>query len=336
MFHFILLIYFHHLIQLNLLMKSDIQQNTYEISGIAQGTTYVIKYISAKSIINKQAVDSIFDVMDQNFSIYKPNSLINSFNSASRYIIGTNHFQSLISQASFVSTLTRGAFDITTLPLSLIWGKFNPKPIIAPDQKQIEGILAYSGYQNIYFNNDTLIKKFPLLKLDADGIAQGYTVDVIADYLLALGIKDFLVEVGGEIRTNGFNSNKKPWIVGYIAADNYNLYDVASSQLAISGMSVSTSGRLSKFSNTNIGKKSHIIDPRTGKTVENNIISVTVLSHKCVITDAFDNGLMVLGLDSAFKLCNILPDMGIHIVYTSDSGVIRDSSNAFFKKYLLK
>ena len=336
MIHLAFISYISLFSQLFILLTPEIHHNTYEIFGRAQGTTYTVKYIYSKPVVNKHAIDSIFDVMDQNFSIYRPNSLINSFNSASRYIIATNHLQSLISEASFVSTITRGAFDITTLPLSLIWGKFNPKPIIAPDQKQIEGILAYSGYQNIYFNNDSLIKKFPLLKLDSDGIAQGYTVDVIADYLFTLGIKDFLVEVGGEIRTNGFNSNKKPWIVGYIAADNYNLYDVASSQLAISGMSVSTSGRLSKFSNTNIGRKSHIIDPRIGKTVENNIISVSVLSHKCVITDAFDNGLMVLGLDSAFKLCNILPDMGIHIVYKSDSGVIRDTSNAFFKKYLLK
>jgi thiamine biosynthesis lipoprotein len=336
MFYFSLQICFHLLFQINFLLNTGGQQKMHEISGFAQGTTYVVKYAYAKPIVSKQAVDSIFDLMDQHFSLYKPNSSINSFNRASRYIITTNHFQVLINEANKVSTVTGGAFDITTLPLSLIWGKFNPNPVTAPNLEHINHVLAYSGYQNIYLKGDSLIKKFPSLKLDSDGIAQGYTVDVIAEYLLALDIKDFLVEVGGEIRTHGFNSNNKPWVIGYLSAENQNSYDESSSQIAISGMSVSTSGRLSKFLNTNLGKKSHIIDPRTGKTVENNIISVTVLSPKCVTADAFDNGLMVLGLDSAFKLAKTVPDIGIHLVYKSDSGEIRDTSNFFFKKYRIK
>lgn len=322
--------------QLIILLTPEIHQNTYEISGRAQGTTYTVKYIHSNPVVNKHAIDSIFDVMDQNFSLYKPHSLINSFNHTSRAILISDHFRCLIDHANFVSKETNGAFDITTLPLSLLWGKFNSQPIIAPSLAQIDSVLLYSGYHNLYIKGDSLIKNAPMLKVDSDGIAQGYTVDVISAYLVSLDIKGYLVEVGGEVSTKGFNSNKQPWVVGYITAEDYNNYAVPSSRLALSGMSVSTSGRLSKFSKTNIGKKSHIIDPRTGQTVENSIISVTVLSPKCVLTDAFDNGMMVLGLDTAFKLCSTFPDMGLHIVYQSNSGEIKDTANAFFKKHIFK
>lgn len=336
MLHFVFISYFSLVSLFISLLPKGLDTRTYVISGFAQGTTYSIKYIYADAVVNKNAIDSIFDLMDYNFSLYKPHSLINSFNKAPRSIQLTDHFSKLIKHANFVSAVTAGAFDITTLPLSILWGKFKPGTIVAPDNTLIETTLAFSGYHNIYVKDDSLIKYYPLLKLDADGIAQGYTVDVISAYLSSLGIQDFLVEVGGEIRTKGFNSRKEPWVVGYISAGDYNFNTTSSSRLALSGMSVSTSGRLSKFSNTNIGKKSHIIDPRTGKTVENNIISVTVLSSECVLSDAFDNGMMVLGLDSALKLCSNFPDMGLHIVYTSDSGHIRDSANAFFKKHIFQ
>ncbi len=336
MLHFVFLTYFSLFTPFFSFFPKGLDNKTYEISGLAQGTTYSIKYIYPNAVVNKNAIDSIFDLMDYNFSLYKAHSLINSFNKTPRSIQLTDHFRTLIEHANFVSAATAGAFDMTTLPLSILWGKFNSGTIVAPDNTQIETALAYSGFQNLYIKGDSLIKYYPLLKLDADGIAQGYTVDVISSYLCSLGLEDFIVEVGGEIRTKGFNSSKQPWVVGYISAGDYNLNAMSSSRLALSGMSVSTSGRLSKFSNTNIGKKSHIIDPRTGKTVENNIISVTVLSPKCVLTDAFDNGMMALGIDSAFKLCSSFPDMGLHIVYTSDSGDIRDSANAFFKKHILK
>jgi thiamine biosynthesis lipoprotein len=336
MFHFVFLTYFSLFTPFISLFPKELDNKTYEISGLAQGTTYSIKYIYANAMVNKNAIDSIFDLMDYNFSLYKTYSLINSFNKVPRSVQLTDHFRTLIRNANFVSAATAGAFDITTLPLSILWGKFTTGTILAPNNTQIETALAYSGYQNIYIKGDSLFKKQPLLKIDADGIAQGYTVDIISAYLCSLGIKDFLVEVGGEIRTKGINNSKQPWVVGFIGASDYNSDGATSSRLALSGMSVSTSGRLSKFTNTNIGKKSHIIDPRTGKTVENNIISVTVLSPKCVLTDAFDNGMMVLGLDSAFKLCSNFPDMGLHIVYTSDSGDIRDTANAFFKKHILK
>ncbi len=336
MLHFVFLTYFSLFTPFFSFFPKGLDNKTYEISGLAQGTSYSIKYIYASAVVNKKAIDSIFDLMDYNFSLYKAHSLINSFNNAPRSIQLTDHFSTLIKHANFVSAATAGAFDITTLPLSILWGKFNSGKIVAPDTAQIEATLAYSGYQNIYIKGDSLIKSYPPLKLDADGIAQGYTVDVISAYLSSLGIQDFLVEVGGEIRTKGFKSRKEPWVVGYISAGDYNFNTTSSSRLALSGLSVSTSGRLSKYSNTNIGKKSHIVDPRTGKTVENSIISVTVLSSKCVLSDAFDNGMMVLGLDSALKLCSNFPDMGLHIVYTSGSGDIRDSANAFFKKHILK
>ena len=308
---------------------------TFHISGTAQGTTYAITYRHPNQVIHKHAIDSIFNVLNAEFSLYQQHSTILSFNLSKRGVRVSERLNKLVADAIYISQLTQGAFDITILPLAIIWGKFNKTSIPIPSATAIQSALRVSGYHKIKLNGDSLIKLNPGVQIDPDGIAQGYSVDLIAGYLEKFGIENFLVEIGGEIKTKGLNSEGKPWRIDFPKAKDYAINSTASDKvLTLSGMGVSTSARFSKFTSTQSGKRSHIINPESGLTLENNIASVTVIAPKTVLADGFDNAFMVMGIERALKLSDSIKNIGVHIVYETDKGVIKDTSNSFFRKFV--
>lgn len=308
---------------------------TFHISGTAQGTTYSIIYNHPVQVINKNSIDSIFTELNAEFSLYQQQSSILSFNQSHRGIPASAHIKNLVENAIGISQLTHGAFDITLLPLSIIWGKFNKNSIAQPSANTIKAALGLSGFQNIYFRSDSLLKCQPGVQIDPDGIAQGYSVDIIASYLEQLGIRSFLVEIGGEIQTKGFNSEGNLWRIDYPKASDYAINSIANDRiLKLSGMGVSTSARFSKFTTTGNGKKSHIIDPGSGFTLENNIISVTVIAPKTVLADGYDNAFMVMGIEKSLNFADSRKDIGVHIVYESERGLIKDTCNSLFRNHI--
>lgn len=305
------------------------------ITGEAQGTTYSITYQHPFQAVHKSEIDSLLLALDNEFSLYNNHSSIITFNKASRGIKSSTHISTLIRKSLQISASTQGAFDITIFPLAILWGKFNKTTISVPTAKSIQSALLVSGYKKITLTSDSLLKSNPFTKIDTDGIAQGYSVDVIANYLEKMAINDFLVEVGGEIKTKGYNKEGKLWRIGFPQSNNYSLNSKLDNQvLALTNLAVSTSARFSKFTTTQLGKKSHIIDPRTGLTLENGIISVTVIAQDGISADGYDNGFMVLGIDSSIALANSIKNIGIHIVYESEGGEIKDTSNNYFKNFI--
>ena len=307
----------------------------YTITGIAQGTTYSISYKFPFKVVQKSAIDSIFHSLDNEFSLYKQESAIIAFNHSSRGILASQHLKYLISTAQEISRSTYGAFDITILPLAIIWGKFNKDIIPIPSPISVQSTLSVCGSEKIMLTADSLVKFNPGVMIDTDGIAQGYSVDVLATYLESLGIQDFLVEIGGEIKSKGFNLEGLPWLIDYPKAADYLLNQISKNRyLKLSNLAVSTSARFSKFTSTQQGKKSHIIDPRTGMVLENGIISVTVIANETILADAYDNGFMVIGIDSSINLANSIKNIGVHIVYETNNGEIKDTCNNYFEKFI--
>lgn len=307
----------------------------YQITGTAQGTTYSISYLHPFQLVHKSSIDSIFHSLDNEFSIYKHESAILSFNHSSRGIPTSKHLKHLVSNALEISRSTHGAFDITILPLAIMWGKFNKEMIPLPSPLSVQSVLSVCGFEKIEMTADSLLKLNPDLEIDPDGIAQGYSVDVLGTYLENLEIKDFLVEIGGEIKTKGVNANGQPWRIDYPKATDYSINQMVDNKyLKLSNLSVSTSARLSKFTLTQQGKKSHIIDPRTGLVLENGIISVTVIANDAILADGYDNAFMVLGIDSSINLANSLKNTGVQFVYETINGEIKDTCNTYFRKFI--
>ena len=313
--------------------KLTIQQ-IFVLEGKAQGTTYTIKYISSDSILTKFEIDSVLHSIDQSLSLYNPQSLISLFNKSAIGIKYDEHLFNVVSQAIKTYTISQGAFDITCKPLSLLWG-FGKEANSLPPKEKISNALGSVGSNKLIFRNDSLIKLLPSVLIDCDGIAQGYSVDVLFEFVQQKKLSNYIIELGGEIRTAGFNVNQLPWMIGI---ENPNLsYDnefMLTRKVAISGKAITTSGSYRKFKKIGENYFSHVIDPVKGHPVDNGVISVSVIAKDAITADALDNAFMVMGIEKSFAFQNDMPDIGVFILYQKIDGSIADTSNAFFKSYL--
>jgi thiamine biosynthesis lipoprotein len=231
---------------------------------------------------------------------------------------------------------TGGIFDITVEPLVQAWG-FGPKKVASlPDSAAIKAIEACIGSSNLYIKDNTLYRTKPCIKLDVNGIAQGYSVDVVADYLEAHGIQNYLVEIGGEIRVKGHKQPGGEKMKIGIEAPGENDFELSmiSKVVAVDSGAITTSGSYRKFYESEGKKISHLIDPRTGYPSQNELISVTVFARDAITADAYDNALMVMGLKKALAFVEKRKDLSAHFIYRTKKGTVADTASSRFYKLL--
>ena len=311
-------------------------EKLFSISGLAQGTTYSIKYSNRDSLISKFEIDSILTAIDKSLSLYLSTSLISTFNTSAKGSLMDYHMKKVVEKAIEYNFLSKGYFDITVKPLSDLWG-FGLKPSNnPPSDKQIKTALQYVGVNMLYFKNDSLLKRNPKTEIDCNGIAQGYSVDVLCDFLNKKKITNYIVELGGEIKTSGTTEKGLQWLVGIEnPTSSYGEDYLVNKKIAISNLAVTTSGSYRKFKKYGTKYFTHIINPLVGKPLDNKIISVTVIAKNAMEADALDNVFTLLGIRSSFELVEHLSETGLYIVYQNSAGEIRDTSNQFFKAHLV-
>ena len=306
------------------------------LTGQAQGTSYTIKYIHSSAIIEKKSIQTVLASIDQALSLYKPTSLITQFNKSSRGAKADAHLRHVVRTSQLINLSTHGCFDITAKPISMLWGFNAMMPTSIPSNALLHKTLQYVGSHHLFFKKDSLIKDNPNTKIDCDGIAQGYSVDQLSLFLRQKGLTDFMVELGGEVFTSGKNLDGNDWIIGIEGRDVYAGDDhFLAKKISLSNLAVTTSGSMKKFRQLGNRYWSHIVDPRTGLPVDNGIVSVTVVGKDAITADAYDNGFMVMGIDSAFLLANQSRELGLYIVFVNADGSFSDTSNAYFKRFLL-
>jgi len=278
------------------------KQTQYVLHGNAQGTTYSIQYVNHDSIIKKTSIDSIFNEIDQSLSLYRPNSLINQFNANGKVKMDI-HLRRVIEKSLEVYKISRGAFDITVKPLVDLWGfGVKKKDVAIPTQKDILQTLKFVGSDKLSIHNDTLRALKKGVQIDCNGIAQGYTVDVISDYLKSNGICNYLVEVGGEVIAFGKNISNEDWKVGVESAETIaGNWHALQNVIALNNEAVTTSGVYRNYFTYKGQNYSHILNPKTGFPVLNEIVSVTVIANDAITADGWDNALMVMGLTAIKK-----------------------------------
>lgn len=274
--------------------NANSQQNKYHLEGFAQGTSWLINYYNADSSISKSSIDSIFSEIDSSLSLYKPYSLINQFNQSPGGITADSHFIKNIQESLKTYRQTRGAFDLTYK-------------------------CKCKGSEKIAIINDSVIKLSPQITIDANGIAQGYTVDVIADFLLHNNISNFIIELGGEIKVSGRKPAGELFKIG-IESATAEIEKI----ISLPDGAITTSG--------NYRKKDHIVNPSTGNAVANELVSVTVYAKDAVTADAYDNALMVMGLKRAIKFTNKHKQIAAHFIYRKPDGSFAEKQSRRFRR----
>jgi FAD:protein FMN transferase len=292
------------------------------ISGYAQGSTYSIIFENGKKIDPselKKQVDKIFHDFDKSLSVYDDSSLISKVNRNEDVLLDT-FFLEVLKRSSEISSETKGAFDITVGPLVRAWG-FGPDAHKNFDVTRLDSIMALIGYEKISVKNGRLIKKNPAMKIDVNAIAQGYSADVLYRYFSSLGLRNFLIEIGGEVRVRGAKYGDG-WKIGIDKPEDNN--DVPGAKLTavikLRNKALATSGSYRKFYIENGVKYSHEIDPETGYPAKNNLLSVSIIAYDCSTADGLATACMVMGVEKTKTFINNHSELEAYLIFSDEKG----------------
>jgi thiamine biosynthesis lipoprotein len=331
------------------------QGGTYTVKLNLNGKDGMIRK-SPKAI--KDSVDALLQAIDASLSGYNKKSLISKFN-AGEVIVPDEFFLDIYEKGYQAYQQTGGALDVAAAPLFDIWG-FGFKNGQMPGDEKVAETLAGCGMKGLVsdlrkvlrtdgtlFPADVLAAPMNLTganarnsgsqlqgegpgvgicpQLNYNAIAQGYSCDVIAEYLYSLGVKDMLVDIG-EIFCDGHNPSGQQWGIGIDRPVDGN--DVSGADLQAifrvpSGPhGVVTSGNYRKFYVKDGKKYAHTIDPRTGYPVSHNLLSATIVAPDATMADAYATYCMVIGLEEAVAFIESAPELEACLVY-DDGGELR-------------
>ena len=307
----------------------------YTITGRTMGTFYSIKFISNKnqsSTLWQQKVDTRLKEINARLSMYDPKSEISLFNDypADQSFTLSRDFYQVLLQCVHLHRVTEGAWDGTVKPLVDLWG-FGTKnrPDTLPLSDEIDKALAQTGFHKLELNNHSLLKKETNITLDLGSIAKGYGVDAIARLFSASRIKNFLVEIGGELVGSGKNKKKEPWKIGISQPEKKGLSQSLYKIISLDNMAIATSGNYRNFFEKDGRTFSHIINPKTGMPVENQVVSASVIAENCTIADGLATALMVMDIQKSIDLINRLENIECLIIQKQENEFISFRSLGF-------
>lgn len=296
-----------------------------ELNGLTQGTTYhiVVEKIPGLDVMAlRQEIEQLFTEIDNSLSIYNDSSVISAINS-SRSDLTDTLFREVFRASVKISSESGGLFDITVGPLVKSWG-FGPDAMKRFDESMLDSLLALVGMDKVRLEGDRLIKADPDMFIDVNAIAQGYTVDLVADLIVRKGINQCLVEVGGEVRTVG-DKNGMGWKVGIDtpADGNYTPGADIQARVRLDDRALATSGNYRKFFVENGIKYSHTIDPRTGYPVRHTLLSATIIAPSGAVADAWATACMVGGKDAAIAFIEKHDFLDGYLIYSDETGAMK-------------
>ena len=301
------------------LIFSFFGQKQIKLEGYAQGTTYHIQYIDVKGKNYQKKINQLLINFEKSVSTYQVNSVISKVNNNQKVRLDS-YFTTCFVKAKEIYKSTSGAFDPTVAPLVNAWG-FGPQKKQEISSHLIDSLLQFVGFDLIDLKENKIIKKDPRIALDFNAFAQGYSVDVVADFLRKKGVSSFLVEIGGEVYAQGKQLNDENWIIGIEEPiDNQTSGNPFKAILRLDGKAIATSGNYRRYFIENGVKYVHHIDPKTGYPTKNNLLSASVISTSCLNSDATATGLLVMGLEKAINYLKNHKELEAYLIYTDEQG----------------
>ena len=302
-----------------IIIKQQKNINYQHDEGFIFGTIYHITYHSDTNL--KKEIEAELKKVDQSLSPFNKTSVISKVNRNENPVIDPM-FKEVFLLAENISNETHGAFDITVAPLVNEWG-FGFKKGVEPTRQVIDSLKYIVGYQKVKLTPKNYVQKQdPRIMLDCSAIAKGYGCDVVARLLCKNGINDYMIEIGGEIVTRGFNQKQEPWRIGVNKPtdDSLNTSQELQTVLNVTDIAMATSGNYRNFYYKNGKKYAHTIDPKTGYPVQHTLLSATVLAKDCATADAYATSFMVLGLEGAQKILQQHPELMAYLIYADKDG----------------
>ena len=313
--------------------SNDLTRQEYLMQGKTMGTTYNIKVVGENidTVKLQQGIDDKLKELNQEMSTYIKDSELSRFNQSTSLepISVSTGLARVVKEAIRLGALTQGALDVTVGPLVNLWG-FGPeyRPETVPSDELLIATKARVGLDKLTFANGMLAKKIPDIYVDLSTIAKGYGVDLVAEFIEANGINNYLVEIGGEMRLKGFKHTGELW---HVAIEKPLTNERAVHQIIVpKDNAVATSGDYRIYFEADGQRFSHIIDPKTGKPINHKLVSVTVIHPSSMTADGLSTAMMVMGEEKALAFAEE-NDLAVYIIAKTDHGFVEQSTVKFMQ-----
>ena len=290
--------------------------------GFVFGTVYHVTYQSNDDLQGK--IEAELKKVDDEFSMFNKQSSVTAFNQTGRLNM-SSMFEEVFQMAVDINKDTDGAFDITVAPLVNAWGfGFQNQKLPSPDS--VKSMLRHVGMDKLevkrFGSNRTLLKKGMAVMLDFSAIAKGYGSDCVARLLRRHDIKNFMIEIGGEVVTSGVSEKRLPWKIGVSkpSDDSLSVNRELQTVLNVTDRAMATSGNYRNFYYKGGKKYAHTSDPKTGCPVQHSLLSATVIAPSCAIADAYATSFMVMGIERAKAVLGHHPELKAYFIYANGKG----------------
>ena len=320
---------------LNLLSCKESKSPTeaIKLEGLAFGTTFHITYFDKDQREVTKSIDSLFYLINKSLSTYIPNSDISKINKGDTTVVVDDYFIEVYQKSLKIYKETQGVFDPTIGILVNAWG-FGPEKLAEqPDAVKIKKLMNFIGFDKVKLTDQKIQKENDSIYVDFNAIAKGYAIDIAGRFLESKHIDNYLVEIGGEIRSRGLNKNKNTlWTMG-IENPNFDGSRSLKKVVQLKNEATATSGSYRKFKiDTLTGKKyTHILNTRTGYPIQNSLLSVTVIGNlDCADVDAYATALMAMSLDDAQAFLEKHQELRAFLIFSDEKGNLQTVTSSNF------
>lgn len=302
-------------------------------SGEIFHTYYHIKYKYDKSLHN-EILDVLAD-FEESLNPFEENSIITKVNNNIPVELDSM-FVKVFEKSIEISEKTDGKFDITASPLINAWG-FGFKEMDNVTPEKIDSLKKLVGYKKIRIEDNKIVKDDPRVQINTSAISKGYSCDLVSYLLESYGIKNYMIEIGGEISMRGVNEKGECWRIGIdkpsddLSAMNRELQII----LSVCDKAVATSGNYRNYYIKDGVKYAHTIDPQTGYPSEQDILGATVVADDCMTADAYATAFMTMGTDKAKAVAETIPGLHYYFIYTKPDGTVANMFSEEFHKFMV-
>lgn len=315
------MIFFFIFITLCCLLTSCDSVEKQHFFGTTQGSYYSITYFDNQNRDFSHEFDSIFKEIENTLSLWDENSMIRKVNSNDTTVVINQIFIDNFNYAMRAAELSDGYFDPTVGPLVAAWG-FHFKEGMTMTPEIVDSIRQIVGYKKVKIENGKVVKENPNMTLDFNAVAQGYTTDMIGDFLLSKDVEDFLVDVGGEIMARGNKPNGDLWKIGIEKpAENKNDARIVQEIIELKDKSIVTSGNYRKYVEQDGKRYSHSLNPKTGYPSENNLLSATIICDNTAWADCLASICMLVGMEKAIEIIEAQDNVEAFFIYEENGEV---------------
>lgn len=316
---------------------SPSDERLHKMEGETMGTTYHVVYAGENLAHLQAGVDSVLLAVNASLSTYIPTSTISRINQSTSGALLDEAVRINFLKSAEVWLKSDGAFDPTVGPLVNAWGFGFQKMAEQVDSSLIDSLRQFVGWEKLRLSGDSLVKPAGFV-VDFSAIAKGYGVDMVALYLESEGVKNYIVEIGGELRASGEKAKGFYWIAGIekpIEDQSGTQRDLQLS-LPLINRSMATSGNYRNFYTLNGQKYAHTIHPKTGYPALSNLLSASVVAADCMTADAFATACMVMGFEAAKSLIEREESLEAVLIYSDSEGKLQQYISPGLQKLVIE